>query len=119
MKLLVTSLATLFALVFVVQAEPTHQFDHFYAGWNALVQDILRVNCSTVYADYLTGHPNYTLGKESLVNPVIDCVLGVFPESRKAECKYRPKYAFVDQYYKIGLSSRPILTYWLLSEFGN
>ncbi|KAI0871631.1 hypothetical protein GGS24DRAFT_470676 [Hypoxylon argillaceum] len=85
MKLLVTSLATLFALVFVVQAEPTHQFDHFYAGWNALVQDILRVNCSTVYADYLTGHPNYTLGKESLVNPVIDCVLGVFPESRKAE----------------------------------
>ncbi|KAI1128998.1 hypothetical protein F5Y10DRAFT_163600 [Nemania abortiva] len=85
MKLLVASLATLFALISVVLAEPTHQFDHFFSGWNSLVQNTLRNNCSDVYNEYLTGHVNYTLGKESLVNPVIDCVLGVFSESRKAE----------------------------------
>ncbi|KAI3319458.1 hypothetical protein HD806DRAFT_509040 [Xylariaceae sp. AK1471] len=85
MKFLTTSLATLFALVSVVQATPTHQFDHFFPGWNGIIQRTLRENCSDPYAEYLTGKVNDTLGKESLVNPVIDCVLGVFPESRKAE----------------------------------
>ncbi|KAI1276850.1 hypothetical protein F5Y07DRAFT_365275 [Xylaria sp. FL0933] len=85
MKLLTASLATLFALVYVAQATPTHQFDHFFPGWNDRVQTILRENCSEPYAEYLTGNVNYTLGVQSLVNPVIDCVLGAFPESRKAE----------------------------------
>ncbi len=87
MKLLTGSLATLFALVGVGQATPTHQFDHFFPGWNDRVQAILRDNCSEPYAEYLTGNINYALGVQSLVNPVIDCVLEAFPESRKAECK--------------------------------
>ncbi|GAP86987.1 hypothetical protein SAMD00023353_2401440 [Rosellinia necatrix] len=85
MKLFTASLATLVALVSVIQATPTHQFDHFFPGWNARVQAILRDNCSEPYAEYLTGNVNQTLGKLSLVNPVIDCVLEAFPESRKAE----------------------------------
>ncbi|KAI3330388.1 hypothetical protein F4824DRAFT_479045 [Ustulina deusta] len=85
MKLLTGSLATLFALVGVGQATPTHQFDHFFPGWNDRVQAILRDNCSEPYAEYLTGNINYALGVQSLVNPVIDCVLEAFPESRKAE----------------------------------
>ncbi|KAI0427696.1 hypothetical protein F5Y09DRAFT_315434 [Xylaria sp. FL1042] len=85
MQLLTASLATLFALVSLVQATPTHQFDHFFPGWNDRVQAILRDNCSQPYAEYLTGNVNSTLGLQSLVNPVIDCILGVFPESRKAE----------------------------------
>ncbi|KAI1171996.1 hypothetical protein F4777DRAFT_563437 [Nemania sp. FL0916] len=86
MKLFTASLATLLACLSVTtQAEPTHQFDHFFPGWNPVVQTILHDNCSEPYANYLTGHVNYTLGKESLVNPVIDCVLQQFPESRKAE----------------------------------
>ncbi|KAI1419959.1 hypothetical protein F5Y12DRAFT_174236 [Xylaria sp. FL1777] len=85
MQLLTASLAALLAAVYVVQATPTHQFDHFFPGWNDRVQAILKDNCSEPYAEYLTGNINYTLGVQSLVNPVIDCVLGVFPESRKAE----------------------------------
>lgn len=67
MKLLTASLATLFASLSIVQATPTHQFDHFFPGWNDLVQGILRDNCSEPYAEYLTGHVNYTLGRQSLV----------------------------------------------------
>ncbi|KAI0965779.1 hypothetical protein F4678DRAFT_315006 [Xylaria arbuscula] len=85
MKLFTASLATLVGLVCGVQATPTHQFDHFFPGWNERVQVILRENCSEPYAEYLTGNINHTLGAQSLVNPVIDCVLGVFPESRKSE----------------------------------
>ncbi|KAI1302714.1 hypothetical protein F5Y03DRAFT_193700 [Xylaria venustula] len=85
MKLFTASLAALVVLAWGVQATPTHQFDHFFPGWNERVQVILRENCSEPYAEYLTGNINRTLGAQSLVNPVIDCVLGVFPESRKSE----------------------------------
>lgn len=87
MKLLTASLATLFALLSVVQATPTHQFDQFFPGWNNDVQLILRENCSDVYAEYLTGKVNYTLGRQSLVSPVTDCILNVFSETKKAERK--------------------------------
>ncbi|KAI0394143.1 hypothetical protein F5Y17DRAFT_429072 [Xylariaceae sp. FL0594] len=85
MKLLSATLATLFALFSVTQATPTHQFDHFFPGWNDDVQKIIRENCSTEYAAYLTGKVNYALGKQSLVTPVTDCILSVFPETKKAE----------------------------------
>ncbi|KAI1109843.1 hypothetical protein F5Y14DRAFT_388541 [Nemania sp. NC0429] len=85
MKLLTAGLVILFAFLSTVQATPTHQFDHFFPGWNDLVQGILRDNCSEPYAEYLTGNVNYTLGRQSLVNPVINCILEVFPEYRKAE----------------------------------
>ncbi|KAI1738611.1 hypothetical protein F4680DRAFT_163537 [Xylaria scruposa] len=85
MKLFTASLATLFALVPAAHAVPTHQFDHFFPGWNTRVQDILKGACAEPYAVYLTGKINETEGKQSIVNPVIDCVLEEFPESRKAE----------------------------------
>ncbi|KAI0551304.1 hypothetical protein F4679DRAFT_148177 [Xylaria curta] len=85
MKLFTASLATLFALVPAAYAVPTHQFDHFFPGWNTRVQDILKGACAEPYAVYLTGKINVTEGKQSIVNPVIDCVLEEFPESRKAE----------------------------------
>lgn len=85
MKLFTASLATLFALIPLAHAVPTHQFDHFFPGWNWRVQAILRDNCSEPYDAYLTGQVDESLGKQSLVNPVIDCVLEAFPESRKAE----------------------------------
>ncbi|KAK5633703.1 hypothetical protein RRF57_009417 [Xylaria bambusicola] len=78
-------LTSLFALICVVRASPTHQFEQFFPGWNTLVQNILRENCSEPYAEYLADNLNRTLGVQSLVNPVIDCVLEQFPESRKAE----------------------------------
>jgi hypothetical protein len=95
MMLFLASLATLFALISVVQATPTHQFDHFFAGWNGDVQRILHENCTAPLTEYLTGKVNYTLGKQSLVNPVIDCVLSVFPESKKAECKQATSFPTV------------------------
>ncbi|KAI0403801.1 hypothetical protein F4802DRAFT_279014 [Xylaria palmicola] len=85
MKWFTAGLATLFALVSVIEATPTRQFEHFFPGWNHLVQDIIRDHCSEPYAEYLTGNVNKTLGKQSLVNPVIDCILEEFPEFRKAE----------------------------------
>ncbi|KAI1747047.1 hypothetical protein F4782DRAFT_552592 [Xylaria castorea] len=85
MKLFTASLATLFALIPAAHAVPTHQFDHFFPGWNTRVQDILKGACAEPYAVYLTGKVNETEGKQSIVNPVIDCVLEEFPESRKAE----------------------------------
>ncbi|KAI0460308.1 hypothetical protein F5B21DRAFT_511033 [Xylaria acuta] len=85
MKLLTASLATLFALIPAAQAVPTHQFDHFFPGWDGRVQDILKGACAEPYAVYLTGKINQTEGRQSIVNPVIDCVLEEFPESRKAE----------------------------------
>ncbi|KAI0508845.1 hypothetical protein F5B22DRAFT_618937 [Xylaria bambusicola] len=85
MKLLTAGLACLSGLLCVVQASPTHQFDHFFPGWNNLVQNILRENCSEPYAEYLADNLNLTLGFQSLVNPVIDCILEEFPEFRKAE----------------------------------
>ncbi|KAI8953057.1 hypothetical protein F4801DRAFT_538323 [Xylaria longipes] len=85
MKLVTASLATLFALIPAVHAVPTHQFDHFFPGWNERVQEILNGTCAEPYAVYLTGNVNQTEGKQSIVNPVIDCVLEAFPESRKAE----------------------------------
>ncbi|TGJ80849.1 hypothetical protein E0Z10_g7908 [Xylaria hypoxylon] len=85
MKLFTATLATLLAPILVVHAKPTHQFDHFFPGWNDRVQAILRDNCSEPYAEYLTGDIKEKGEAQALVNPVIDCVLGVFPESRKAE----------------------------------
>lgn len=88
MKLLAAGLATVFALIPAVHAVPTHQFDHFFPGWDWRVQDILKGACAEPYAVYLTGKVNETEGKQSIVNPVIDCILTEFPESRKAECKH-------------------------------
>ncbi|KAH8165986.1 hypothetical protein CIB48_g2262 [Xylaria polymorpha] len=85
MKLLAAGLATVFALIPAVHAVPTHQFDHFFPGWDWRVQDILKGACAEPYAVYLTGKVNETEGKQSIVNPVIDCILTEFPESRKAE----------------------------------
>lgn len=93
MKLFTASLATLFALIPLSHAVPTHQFDHFFPGWNERVQVILRDNCSEPYDAYLTGNIDESQGKQSLVNPVIDCILEVFPESRKAECKCVSQHA--------------------------
>jgi hypothetical protein len=90
MRVLTTVLATLFAFLSVSYATPTHQFDQFFPGWNNYLQDILRDNCSEPYAAYQTGKVNYTLGKQSLVNPVINCILETFPEYRKAECTSPP-----------------------------
>ncbi|KAI1741375.1 hypothetical protein F4680DRAFT_416620 [Xylaria scruposa] len=84
MKLFTAGLATLCALLSVVHASPTHQFDHFFPGWNQDIQDILRDNCSEPYASYLADKIKPGRGVLSLVNDVIDCVLGEFPESRKA-----------------------------------
>ena len=88
MKLFIAGLATLCALFSVVQASPTHQFDHFFPGWNERVQVILRDNCSEQYAAYLADNIDPSQGVQYLVNSLIDCVLEVFPESRKAECKH-------------------------------
>ncbi|KAI8626549.1 hypothetical protein F5Y19DRAFT_446044 [Xylariaceae sp. FL1651] len=85
MKLLTASVATLLIYTSTVISTPTRQFEKFLGGWDGLIQGYLRNNCSDQYAAYLTGNVNYTVGAESLVNPVLDCVLGVFPESRKAE----------------------------------
>ncbi|KAI1267062.1 hypothetical protein F5Y18DRAFT_381383 [Xylariaceae sp. FL1019] len=85
MKLLIASLAILLALIPAVQCTPTHQFDHFFPGWNHIIQRYLRDNCTEEYAAYKTGNVNLTLGVESLVNPVIDCILEQFPNSRQAE----------------------------------
>ncbi|RWA04472.1 hypothetical protein EKO27_g10631 [Xylaria grammica] len=85
MKLFTASLAALLAPVFMVHAKPTHQFDHFFPGWNERVQTILRENCSAPYAEYLTGEVPEGVGAQGIVNPLIDCILEVFPESRKAE----------------------------------
>ncbi|KAI0150765.1 hypothetical protein GGR57DRAFT_182677 [Xylariaceae sp. FL1272] len=85
MKLFIASLAILLALIPAVQGTPTHQFDHFFPGWNDIIQGYLKDACSKEYAAYKTGKVNYTLGVESLVNPVIDCILEQFPNSRQAE----------------------------------
>ncbi|KAI1811689.1 hypothetical protein GGS20DRAFT_561793 [Poronia punctata] len=85
MKLVTAGFATLVTLLSAVKATPTHQFDHFFPGWNNDVQKILSENCSDVYAEYRTGKVNYTLGRQSLVTPVTDCILNVFGETKKAE----------------------------------
>ncbi|KAI1263855.1 hypothetical protein F5Y18DRAFT_418152 [Xylariaceae sp. FL1019] len=77
MKLSSASLAALLAVSSTVQCAPTHQFGY-----------LRKPECADSYAAYLTGNVNKTIGLQSLVNPVIDCVLTQMPESRKAECMF-------------------------------
>ncbi|KAI0191633.1 hypothetical protein F4808DRAFT_382136 [Astrocystis sublimbata] len=84
MKLLTATLAALLVGIPAVYAKPTHQFDHFFPGWNNYVHDLLRENCADEYALYLTGaSPDGK--KQGAVNPVISCILENFSEVRKAE----------------------------------
>ncbi|KAK2592978.1 hypothetical protein QQS21_009306 [Conoideocrella luteorostrata] len=66
----------------------THQFDQFFPSWNEMIQKILREDCKTSYAAYLTADVhsiNSTGSVSSLVTPVVDCILRQFPDFRKSE----------------------------------
>lgn len=63
---------------------PTHQFDVFFPGWDGMIQDILRTNCSTQYYYYRRGERGPD-GEAYMVFRVIECVLQQFPEFRKSE----------------------------------
>ncbi|ROW06218.1 hypothetical protein VMCG_04557 [Cytospora schulzeri] len=67
-----------------VRALPNHQFDDFFPGWNGMIQDILRYNCSAPYSYYLAGETGPS-GQVYMVFEVIECVLQQFPEFRKSE----------------------------------
>ncbi|ORY70502.1 uncharacterized protein BCR38DRAFT_504115 [Pseudomassariella vexata] len=88
MKFNLTTLAALALLSTAappVVAAPTHQFDQFFPGWDSMLQELLRENCSAPYAPYRTGNVDFNAGSSSLVTPVIECILSQFPEFRKAE----------------------------------
>lgn len=63
---------------------PTHQFDVFFPGWDGMIQDILRTNCSRQYYYYRRGERGPE-GEAFMVFHVIECVLQQFPEFRKSE----------------------------------
>ncbi|KAM0323334.1 hypothetical protein ACHAQA_008926 [Verticillium albo-atrum] len=81
----IVGLITLLAMASFVTASPTSQFDNFFPSWNAMLQKILRDNCSAEYDEYRTGKPDPDAGASHLVTPVLNCVLEQFPEFRKAE----------------------------------
>lgn len=66
------------------QAAPNHQFDAFFPGWDAMIQEILEANCSRQYAAYTSGRVGPE-GQAYMGFPVIECVLQQFPEFRKSE----------------------------------
>ncbi len=72
-------------LVAGAAASPTHQFDQFFPGWDPIIQQVIRDNCTAVLDQYRTGDVNASLGLSSLVTPVINCILDNTPEFRKAE----------------------------------
>lgn len=63
---------------------PTHQFDVFFPGWDGMIQEILRTNCSRQYYYYRRGEHGPE-GEAFMVFHVIECVLQQFPEFRKSE----------------------------------
>lgn len=65
-------------------AVPSHQFDAFFPGWNGMIQDILRNNCSEPYSYYRAGETG-PKGEAYMVFRVIECLLQQFPEFRKSE----------------------------------
>ena len=66
----------------------THQFEQFFPAWNEYIQGILTNKCAHDYAIYRTENISAIHGVHSgssLINPVLECILGQFPEYRKAE----------------------------------
>lgn len=66
-------------------ANPTHQFDQFFPGWDSLLQSIIQNNCTEQLAAYQTGTPDPLLPLSSLITPVIECILDEFPSYRMSE----------------------------------
>jgi hypothetical protein len=85
MNFLILHLTTVLLLAPLVEASPTRQFDLFFPTWNPMLQDIIHGKCLDEYNHYKndTGAP--IVGSLELVTPLIDCVLGQLPETRKAE----------------------------------
>ncbi|KAI0016593.1 hypothetical protein F4780DRAFT_672666 [Xylariomycetidae sp. FL0641] len=66
-------------------AYPTTHFDQFMPGWNPLVQEVIRDNCSAELAQYKTGTLPPGSSLSAGINPIVNCILEHWPEFRKAE----------------------------------
>ncbi|KUI60065.1 hypothetical protein VP1G_07292 [Cytospora mali] len=83
---LLPALGLLLLLSSPIDAAPSHQFDAFFPGWNAMIQSYLRTNCSAPFYRYQKSMPSSPKGSATdAVFPLIECILDQFPEFRKAE----------------------------------